>query len=425
MGIIKILCIFAFALLMVKLKIPLGISLTISGIILCFWFGLAVSDVIKIGMNTVTNLQTIFLTVVVITILLLSRLMEQTQQLDEIVTIFKKKFRHTWISSAALPALIGLLPMPGGAVFSAPLIDGLEKNQSLPADEKAAINHWFRHIWEYWWPLYPGIILAISLTGVDAWKLMGCQLPFTVFAIVGGYYFLLRPLKKRFKQEDRKQKQLSKLNALRILLPILLVVFLTGVLSLAGTFLLKQELISKTYAKHLPILLALATSIIWVVIDRRVRLGTVIRAAFNRSSLSIIVMVTGIMFFKTSIIESDAVFLIKDNLHSYNIPVIVIAMILPFLAGIITGITVGFVGATFPLLVTLVHSSGLEEKIIPYAVIAFIFGFVGVLLSPVHLCLILTRDYFKTDLMHIYRLLIIPSLLLLLSGIVFFILFGT
>jgi hypothetical protein len=34
---------------------------------------------------------------------------------------------------------------------------------------------------------------------------------------------------------------------------------------------------------------------------------------------------------------------------------------------------------------------------------AFTAGFIGVLLSPVHLCLVLTREYFKADLWGIYR----------------------
>jgi hypothetical protein len=39
---------------------------------------------------------------------------------------------------------------------------------------------------------------------------------------------------------------------------------------------------------------------------------------------------------------------------------------------------------------------------------AFAAGFIGVLISPVHLCLVLTREYFKADMWGVYKK-IIPS----------------
>jgi hypothetical protein len=39
---------------------------------------------------------------------------------------------------------------------------------------------------------------------------------------------------------------------------------------------------------------------------------------------------------------------------------------------------------------------------------AYVSGFVGILLSPAHLCLALTADYFKADLREVYKILIWP-----------------
>ncbi|MCX6568207.1 MAG: DUF401 family protein, partial [Candidatus Aminicenantes bacterium] len=35
-------------------------------------------------------------------------------------------------------------------------------------------------------------------------------------------------------------------------------------------------------------------------------------------------------------------------------------------------------------------------------------GFVGILLSPAHLCLALTADYFKAEMRDVYRILVWP-----------------
>src|SRR5689334_13715952 len=51
------------------------------------------------------------------------------------------------IRAAVMPALVGLVPMPGGAVVSAPLIDRSLGGSDVPATDKNLINYWFRHIW--------------------------------------------------------------------------------------------------------------------------------------------------------------------------------------------------------------------------------------------------------------------------------------
>jgi hypothetical protein len=81
--------------------------------------------------------------------------------------------------------------------------------------------------------------------------------------------------------------------------------------------------------------------------------------------------------------------------------------LLPFLAGILTGITVGFVGVSFPILLALLETGGYD---ISHIVLAYGMGFVGVLLSPVHLCLLVTKDYFKAKFDKVYRSLLIPVL---------------
>src|SRR5262245_21057910 len=58
---------------------------------------------------------------------------------------------------AVMPALVGLVPMPGGAVVSAPLIDRSLGSAEVSATDKNLINYWFRHVWEVSWPLYPSV----------------------------------------------------------------------------------------------------------------------------------------------------------------------------------------------------------------------------------------------------------------------------
>jgi hypothetical protein len=53
-----------------------------------------------------------------------------------------------------------------------------------------------------------------------------------------------------------------------------------------------------------------------------------------------------------------------------------------------------------------------------YMMLAYGAGFSGVMLSPVHLCLIVTKDYFKASFKKIYMMLLPASLFLIFIALV-------
>jgi len=93
------------------------------------------------------------------------------------------------------------------------------------------------------------------------------------------------------------------------------------------------------------------------------------------------------------------------------------AAFLPFLVGMVAGINVAFVGATFPLLLGVLSSLGMQDQTIPYLVLATFAGFTGVMISPIHICFILTCQFFNCDLGRTWRKLVAPCLIFLMSGV--------
>jgi hypothetical protein len=91
---------------------------------------------------------------------------------------------------------------------------------------------------------------------------------------------------------------------------------------------------------------------------------------------------------------------------------------LPLVAGLLTGLTIGFVGATFPLIISL--AGGGAHGAVTFA---FAAGFTGVLFSPVHVCLVLTREYFKAEMGGIYRRMLLPASLVMAAGVAEYFLF--
>jgi hypothetical protein len=86
----------------------------------------------------------------------------------------------------------------------------------------------------------------------------------------------------------------------------------------------------------------------------------------------------------------------------------------------VVGITIAFVGTTFPILISLVHSFGETQGILGYMMLALVSGFIGVLLSPLHLCLLLSNEYFGTPLTKVLRLVARPCAVLLACSLAYF-----
>ena len=122
------------------------------------------------------------------------------------------------------------------------------------------------------------------------------------------------------------------------------------------------------------------------------------------------------MLFKATIESAGAAYTLFSDMQYIGMPTPVILALLPFLMGFATGISMGFVGISLPLLVPFI---ALGSQVNSYALmLAYISGYVGVLLSPLHLCLLLSVEYFKASFAKVYKL-ILPPLLAIEAVVVF------
>jgi integral membrane protein (TIGR00529 family) len=257
-------------------------------------------------------------------------------------------------------------------------------------EEKAFINYWFRHPWEYILPLYPGIVFASAVSGIGLNRLIIANISCAAMMIVTGFLFSMRGAGSAVSpgqcdHEPSTGGSRAWLNFLPIAVVLALVI-----------------------AFHVELHYALLVVLIPLFVYYRYGPPRIIQAIRYGFSYEVVVMVAGIMLFKETMEASGAVASLSDIFIKHGVPVVPVFCALPFIAGILTGHTVGFVGSTFPLLVTISGKASL-----PLISLAFAAGFIGVLLSPVHLCLILTREYFSAGLPGIYRKTIPASLMIL------------
>jgi integral membrane protein (TIGR00529 family) len=413
----KILILFGCIMGLYRARAPLYAALLAVSLGAGLWFGAGAWDTLRIMARSAVAQETLFLYAVVALILGYSNMLDKTGILNGIVESFSRLFGRSMVSGAALPALIGLLPMPGGAIFSAPMVQAAcGPGGGQTPEQKAAVNYWFRHIWEYWWPLYPGIIVASSLFRVSAWKLAALHLPLTAVAVAAGYFIILRPSFPADGQPSpsgnglRNGNLSSALNRSSSIIVTIVVIFGAGAA-------LERSGLTPTAAKYWPVILGIALGIAWVAVRHRLGAVRTARLLAVRGMGSMVLLAMGVMVFRDTLVAVNAFAGVQTDLEAYRVPVVVVIAALPFVSGMVLGLAVGFVGASFPLVISLLPDSvaGSDTRL-AYLTLAYTFGYMGMMLSPVHLCLVLTKDFFKAEFAGIYKFLVPIAIIIMISG---------
>lgn len=420
-AIIRVLLVFLLILFAIRKKVSLGNALFFGAIVLGWIFDLTFKSMLFSVYHSITHPKTLSLTIMVCLILVFSHSMEAAGQMQRLLDRYQGLIAQPKINLVVFPALIGLLPMPGGAIFSAPMVKTLGNRLNFSGAQLSFINYWFRHIWEYWWPLYPGVLLTTTLANLNLWVFVVFLFPLTGIALLLGYLPLkgletnLQPV---LKNGENCRSRPPILPFVKELLPVLLVICLGLASGAVLTVLLKPYAVSIT--KEVGLIFSLLVAIGWVWHQNRLSLARRWQILRQRQLLGMFYMVAAILVFKGMLEDSHAVELISQELLSWHIPLMPITIILPLIVGGVVGITIAFVGTTFPILISLITALGEAQFMLPYMMLALASGFVGVLLSPLHLCLLLSNEYFQTSLAPVYRYLWLPSIALLIASCCYF-----
>ncbi len=334
-------------------------------------------------------------------ILVLSEALKAGGQLDRLVSESKKIFHDLRLTVFVLPALVGFLPMPGGAHFSAPMVDSVFKDIPISRERKSFANYWFRHVWEYVMPIYPGIVATAALTGIELSHLIRVNVFLSFAAISVGLVMTFgRGAGARSGEKQPYGGSVkSVLVFIRELSPVL------GVVAMAGIF-------------GVDLNLALLVGIAAALLLAGKGFASGVKSFKAGLKIDVLIMLLGILFFRNIISVSGVVDDIALFMHEHDIGVIPVVFGLSILSGFVTGITIAFVGITLPIVLSMIDATPASMMFI------FASGFAGVLLSPVHLCLVLSNRYFGAGLLRMYLYLIPSVIIVILTGAAGYFFFG-
>ncbi len=405
---LKLTAVFAGIVILLSRKWNLGLALLLASVAAGLLFAYPLPEIGRDILLTSIDLLTVRLVLAVVLIMALAELLRQNKKgnkatgLAGMTKSLQELISDGRIVIAALPALIGLLPMVGGAIFSAPLVDEVGDRLNASEERKTFVNYWFRHIWEPIFPLYPSMLLAAELLGLTTAQLARTTWPLTVTAVAGGLLFGLMGLHRSGDRALSPNHRAQSLRALAASIwPIILVITLSLTLPVD---------------ERLTLILSLVITIALTMTVNHVPprdLETILR---RRIPWKTVIVIIGALIFRRVLENSGAVVAASNALTDLHIPPAMIAFSVPFIAGLLTGMMAAAYSIGFPVVLPLVAMDG--GSIAPgWTVWLLAGGFLGTMLSPLHLCLALTRVYFKAEWLPVYRRIVLSALLMTATAV--------
>ncbi len=371
-------------LILIRLRVNVSVAIFVGAFVL---------GILTIGSETfdrlflvVTKYQTIRLLVIVISAFTLGFSMQELGLLRRLSTAISDIVGK--LSLAILPAIVGFLPMPGGALVSAIMLTDLVKRYKVESEEATFVNYWFRHLWVPVWPLYPSFIIGAMVVEVSYLKIIEACYPVTIGMILAGIIFLRNYTLKlgEFRLETLK-------DLTSALYPLILVVILAIIL-------------------RVDLAITLPIAVLLLYIHKRPSMAKVKRILRRTLDLKIVLLIFAVMFYKDLIAYTHSAQIFFNHLKELNFPTPIASFLLAFVVGFAVGIEISYSAIALPLLTAF---TGLGSNLIPKnLMLVFGAGLLGVMMSPLHLCLILTSEYYSADLGRVYRCLI-PAGIVLMS----------
>ena len=376
--------------LLTKKKPGFGPVLLITGVCLALIAGLPVATAAESFASIFTTMKTVQIIVAIILVGVLGNLLKQYGFLDKIVAALETLIPSKKAILMVLPAVMGILTVPGGAYLSAPFVDKIGDDLELSAPRKVVVNLSFRHVALFIMPFTTNMLFIPTVVPeINIYHLIALNVGFILCMHTAAYFIYLHRAKSVRVQTGGSKKK-AVLDLLLYLSPIYLVVFFNGLF-------------------HLPMYLSVALCILWMLFLCWKEKKTFFRNLWK--GISTLFMLIGVYFIQNLIQNLDQVMngvvWLFQNSSGFGIMLVISAASLLF--GLTTGLSLVPIGIILPLVATLPMDPTLK---LLYTFFVFIWSFMGYYYSPLHLCQLLTVKYMGCATWPVYKehLKIIPWL---------------
>ncbi|MDK9710938.1 DUF401 family protein [Acidaminobacter sp.] len=351
--------------ILIRKKVKLSYTLLITAAFLSALSGIGGEAILKILRSLFTSTSSLNTILVVAMVSILGGLMKHYGLLERVVETLQRITGNKKVSIILIPALIGVLIVPGGAMLSAPFVNTIGEELGIIPARRAAINLVFRHVAMFVLPFSTSLLVIGSiLPELNIYKIIGLNLVMIAAMLLLGHQLFLKEVKVQ-----TVEKSGPRLKDLKDLLvyssPIYICVLINLIFGIPF------------YAAMLASL-----AMAYILSDKKdfVKIG---KKSFNGH---IVLTVMAVLVMKDVIIHMEDLMGLVNALFSASGSILTVFAVIFFtslLIGYITGYSVASLAVTLPLISELGASLGMLHI---YTYFAFGCAFIGYFFSPLHLC---------------------------------------
>jgi hypothetical protein len=252
------------------------------------------------------------------------------------------------------------------------------------------------------------LVTSEQFSNFNIYLLVAADIPAFIGSILIGTWFLKRFIKSTTPKEQQIQRDY---RGLKFLLPPVLPIGFYAVLQFFGVIHIRS------------FLLGVGCSIILLFFLLEIDPKDYLVLVKNSLTWKLPLAIFGILIFRQMFEVSGANLLLGDIIKTLPIPALLIVILIPLILGTLTGYNLGAIALSYFLVEPFFAFTGIS--IVGVTSLIFMSSLAGYLISPIHLCNVLSSEYLKTDTTRMYRVFIPAVLMLLLIQTVFVLLVFT
>lgn len=381
---------FAIVIILVSRRWQMAYAMALGALLLAFATGTGLHGFGHALVVAVTSLNTYELAGGVLLISLLARLLREFGLLERMTDSLAALLGNVKLALALVPGLLGCLPVFGGAIMSAPMVDSLGDELGYDGARKSAINLIFRHAWFFIFPFSPALLLAATMSGRTPGAIISYTFPLTFVTLISGYLYLFRTPG----QNAARQPAAGEVAA-------------TAAVkgpdrgAAAREFLLKASplilAVVLTIGFKTRLVFAMLAGVTLAILLARKHPQCNIKTIWHTIDWMLVLTMFSIMLFKGVLDQAGFIKTMVLGLAARGIPPVVLFVVLPMVTGIATGAHQTAIAVCLPLLLPLASGNA------PAVALIYSACYLGYFVSPLHLCTLLTAEYFKARLADVYR----------------------
>ena len=393
MVVVKLIVVLVAMIVLLRLKFQIGHTVFISSLLLWGMSGLDLGMLSHAVLTTLQDPRCWIIIGALYFIMWLEYLLRTRGVMDSFLMAIQVFVPNRKAVMMMIASFLGLLPSLGGAIFSAPMVKKLAKPLKMSAEDQNLVNFWGRHYGDYVNPMAPALILACEIARIPMGDMIAALFGYGVLAIVIGWFACCWGV-------ENVPVELEKVSGRHLLKAVAMALGpVIGIFTLILVFKFNAAIAT-----------LISTSILTLILWRG--FGDFKNQVVESVNIRIFWTVGAVLFFQHMLFDTGMVSGLISFFQENELSPVIGVAIIAYIMGALTGMLQGFVAIVFPFV------AGIATGDVALAAFIYVAGVSGQMITPTHLCLTLSTNFFNAEWGGVYKKLIPMQFIILAAAII-------